>query len=156
MVSFLLKGRTAEPIFKLPKLMKFLVSAMPELNRRLLEKVRQAKNSASAVDAPVQETPEAREMTVCQAVEDRICKRIDLASRDDLTEREVMAALCLILKIVRTTGWPFRFSVAEFLLLMRRREASSGSRPTGGICLASSSKPARRRPSSSPFSRGMS
>jgi hypothetical protein len=112
--------------------MKFLISAMPELSRRLLEKTVQARNSASAVDALVQETPEAREMTVCHAVEDRICKRIDLTSRRDLTEREVMGALCLLLKIIRTTGWPFRFSAAEFLLLTRGREAPSGSRPVDG------------------------
>jgi hypothetical protein len=98
--------------------MKFLISAIPELHGRLLEKVVQERNSASAVDALARETPEAREMTVCQAVEDRICKRIDLASRRDLTEREVMDAICLLLKIVRRTGWPFHFSAAEFLLLV--------------------------------------
>ena len=106
--------------------MKFLVSTIPELKLRLLEKVVQARNSAPAVDALANETSEARKMTVCQAVEERICKRIDLASRGDLTEREVMDALCLLLKIVRRTGWPFHFSAAEFLLLTHGREAASG------------------------------
>src|SRR5580704_11907047 len=113
--------------------MKSLVSIIPELNLRLLEKVVQARNSAPAVDALLaDETLEARKMTVCQAVEERICKRIDLASRRDLTEREMMDALCLLLKIVRRTGWPFHFSAAEFLLLMHGREVASGSRPMGG------------------------
>jgi hypothetical protein len=125
--QFFAKGPDGRADLQITKLMKFLVSAMPELNRRILEKAVQTRNSASAPDAVIKETPEARKMTVCHAVEDRICKRIDLTSRRDLTEREVMAALCLLLKIVRITGWPFRFSTAEFLLLMRGREAASGS-----------------------------
>ena len=106
--------------------MKFLVSTIPELKLRLLEKVVQARNSAPVADALANETLEIRKMTVCQAVEERICKRIDLASRSDLTEREVMDALCLLLKIVRRTGWPFHFSAAEFLLLMHGRGVASG------------------------------
>lgn len=112
--------------------MKFLVSTIPELKLRLLEKVVQARNSAPVADALANETLEIRKMTVCQAVEERICKRIDLASRGDLTEREVMDALCLLLKIVRRTGWPFHFSAAEFLLLMHGREVASRSCPMGG------------------------
>jgi hypothetical protein len=112
--------------------MKFLVSTIPELKLRLLEKVVQARNSAPVADALANEPLEIRKMTVCQAVEERICKRIDLASRSDLTEREVMNALCLLLKIVRRTGWPFHFSAAEFLLLMHGREVASGSCPMGG------------------------
>jgi hypothetical protein len=126
------KAVGGEVDLQITNLMKFLVSTIPELKLRLLEKVVQARNSAPAVDALANETPEARKMTVCQAVEERICKRIDLASRGDLTEREVMDALCLLLKIVRRTGWPFHFSAAEFLLLMHGREVASGTRPMGG------------------------
>jgi hypothetical protein len=56
-------------------------------------------------------------MTICKAVEDRICKRIDLASRTDLTDCQVMEALRLILKIVRRSDLPVDFSPEEIFLL---------------------------------------
>jgi hypothetical protein len=97
--------------------MKFLVSQMAALKLRLLERVVQAKHIPNAEDALVNQRIETDKMIVCKAVEDRICQRIDLASRTDLTHRQVMDALRLLLKIARKSDWPIDFSPSEIFLL---------------------------------------
>ena len=97
--------------------MKFLVSRMVDLKFRLLDKIVQATNSAQVVDTLPAERIESHKMTICKAVEDRICKRIDLASRTDLTDREAMDALRLLVKIVHRSGLPADFSLAEIFML---------------------------------------
>jgi hypothetical protein len=99
--------------------MKILVSQMADLKLRLLERVVQARHSPQIVDTLSSETLESHKMTVCKAVEDRISKRIDLASRTDLTDRQAMDAIRLLLKIVRKCALPIHFSPAEFSLLAR-------------------------------------
>ena len=56
-------------------------------------------------------------MSVCQAVEERICKRIDLSSRTDLTNRQALDALRLLRKIARENNLTVDFSPGEFSLL---------------------------------------
>ena len=102
--------------------MKILVSQMADLKLRLLERVVQARHSPQIVDTLSSERLESHKMTVCQAVEDRISKRIDLASRTDLTDRQAMDAIRLLLKIVRKCALPIHFSPAEFFLLARGTE----------------------------------
>jgi hypothetical protein len=99
--------------------MKILVSHMADLKLRLFERVVQAKRSTQPADTVSGERLESHKMTVCKAVEDRICKRIDLASRTDLTDRQATDAIRLLLKIVRKCGLPVHFSLAEFSLLAR-------------------------------------
>jgi hypothetical protein len=105
---------------RLLNLMKFLVSQMAGLKLRLLEKIVQTKEEASSGVLPLSnQRIEPDKMTVCKAVEDRICKRIDLASRTDLTDQQLTDALCLLLKIVRQSDLPIDFSSGEILLLTR-------------------------------------
>jgi hypothetical protein len=113
--------------------MKFLVSQMAVLKLRLLESVVQPKDIPNAGDALVSQRIETNKMIVCKAVEDRICRRIDLASRTDLTDRQVMDALRLLLKIARKSDWPIDFSSSEIFLLThapsrRSRERTSDQR----------------------------
>ncbi len=56
-------------------------------------------------------------MAVCQAVEDRICKQIELTTRLDLDDLQMMAALRLLLKIVQRNGLAVDFSPSEVFLL---------------------------------------
>ena len=58
-------------------------------------------------------------MIICKAVEERICRKIDLASRDDLTLQQAVDALLLLLKIVRQNNLSVDISSAEKLLLSR-------------------------------------
>jgi len=102
----------------IPDCMKFLVSQMARLTLRLLETNVQASNHSSAADSPSNERSDSHKMDVCQAVEDRICKRIDLAFRTDLTDRQAMAALHLLLKIVLRNDLPVEFSAGEIFMLL--------------------------------------
>ena len=90
---------------------------MDDLKLRLLDRIAYARNNRQAVETLSNEGTESHKMTVCKAVEDRICKRIDLASCTDLTDRQAMDALRLLLKIVRRSGLPIDFSPAEIFLL---------------------------------------
>ena len=101
-----------------PEFMKFLVSRMPGLKLQLLDKIVHARNSTQVVETLSPEEIESHQMTVCKAVEDRICKRIDLASRTDLTVQQAIDALRLLLKIVRRNDLPADFSFAEIFLLV--------------------------------------
>jgi hypothetical protein len=94
---------------------------MDDLKLRLLDRIAQARNNRQPVETL---SKESYKMTVCKAVEDRICKRIDLASRADLTDRQAMDALRLLLKIVRRSGLPVDFSNAEISLLTHGAETS--------------------------------
>jgi hypothetical protein len=107
-------------------LMKFLVSQMAGLKLRILEKIVQTRDLSPGVHPPSKQRIEPDKMTVCKAVEDRICNRIDLASRTDLTDQQLTDALRLLLKIVRRSDLPVDFSSAEILLLTRGVSERSG------------------------------
>jgi hypothetical protein len=110
--------------------MKFLVSQMAGLKLRILEKVVQAKDLTLGVHPPSNQRIEPDKMTVCKAVEDRICKRIDLASRIDLTDQQLADALRLLLKIVRRSDLPVDFSPAEIHFLTRGVSERAGEAKT--------------------------
>jgi hypothetical protein len=112
--------------------MKFLVSRMPDLKLRLLDRMVQARMSTQFADPLSNERIESHQLTICKAVEDRICKRIDLASRTDLTDRQAMDALCLLLKIAKRSGLPINFSPAEFFLLTHGLQYRSVKEPRRG------------------------
>jgi hypothetical protein len=99
--------------------MKCLDSQMAGLKLRLLDQVVQASNLPPPNVEPLShETIQNQKMIICRAVEDRICKRMDLASRTDLTERQTIDALRLLLKIARESDLRVNFSPAEFYLLI--------------------------------------
>jgi hypothetical protein len=100
--------------------MKLLASQIAGLKLQILAKIVQSRDLTFSVHPPSNQRIEADKMIVCQAVEDRICKRIDLASRTDLTDQQLADALRLLLKIVRRSDLPVDFSSAEILLLTRR------------------------------------
>jgi hypothetical protein len=106
--------------------MKLLVSQIAGLKLQLLEKIVQTRDPTLGVYPPSNQRIEPDKMTVCKAVEDRICKRIDLASRTDLTDQQLTDALRLLLKIVRRNDLPVDFSSAEILLLTRGVSERSG------------------------------
>jgi hypothetical protein len=101
------------------ELMKFLVTGMPDLKLRLLERIVQSRSCTQPDSNLPGQTNELHKKIICQAVEDRICKRLDLATRTDLTDRQATDALCLFLKIVRRSGLPAHFSSSEIALLTR-------------------------------------
>jgi len=101
------------------ELMKFLVTGMSDLKLRLLDRIVQSRSSAQPDSNAPGGSTELHKKIICQAVEDRICKRLDLATRPDLTDREATDALCLLLKIVRRNGLPAQFSTSEIALLAR-------------------------------------
>ena len=101
--------------------MKFLVSAMDDVTLRLRHVNARAKNIRSAVDPVSSEPATYDKMILCKAVEDRICREIDLASRDDLTLPQAVDALRLLLKIARQNGLSVEISFAEKLLLALAR-----------------------------------
>jgi hypothetical protein len=90
---------------------------MAGLKLRLLDRIVLPQESISAVEPLSNQRTESNPMAVCQAVEDRICKQIDLTSRPDLDDRQVMDALRLLLKIVRRNGLAVDFSPSEVLVL---------------------------------------
>ena len=57
---------------------------------------------------------------LCKAVEERICKKIDLASRTDLTLSQAADAIRLLLKIISRNNMSIEISPAEKLLLYCR------------------------------------
>ena len=101
----------------IPELMKFLVSQMAGLKLRILNKIALPQESISAVDFLSNQRTRSNPMAVCQAVEDRICKQIELTTRLDLDDLQVMAALRLLLKIVQRNGLAVDFSPSEVFLL---------------------------------------
>ena len=109
--------------FEILEFMKFLVTGMADLKLRLLERIVQSRSSAQPDSNLPGETAELHKNIICQAVEDRICKRRDLATRADLTERQATDALCLLVKIVRRSGLPVHFSSPEIALLTRGSRA---------------------------------
>ena len=100
--------------------MKSLVSAMDDVTLRLQLESARAKNIWPADDPLTSESGTYDKMIICKAVEERICKKIDLASRDDLTLQQAVDAVCLLLKIVRQNGLSVDFSTGEKLLLSLR------------------------------------
>jgi hypothetical protein len=90
---------------------------MANLKVRILDQIVRSQDVLPLVDAPSDEKIKAHKMTVCRAVEDRICKRIDLASRADLTDLQILDALRLLLKIVRRSDLVVHFSPDEIFLL---------------------------------------
>jgi hypothetical protein len=98
--------------------MKFLTSGMADLKLRLLDRIVQPRNTPAPSDLS-SETTDTNKTIICQAVEDRICKRIDLAIRTDLTVRQAKDALRLLIGIVRRSGLPIDFSPLEIALLTR-------------------------------------
>jgi hypothetical protein len=97
--------------------MKFLVSQMAGLKLRILDKIALPQGSISAIDPLSNQRTKSNPMVVCQAVEDRICKQIDLTTRLDLDDLQVMAALRLLLKIVQRNGLAIDFSPSEVFRL---------------------------------------
>jgi hypothetical protein len=112
--------------------MKFLVSRMADLKLQLLDTF--VHRHVADTRSDPRNKPD--KMIVCGAVEDRISNRVDLTSRADLTDQQVMDALRLLLKIVRRNGLAVDFSRAEISFLMRRisnhsREEGHHSRQEG-------------------------
>jgi hypothetical protein len=105
--------------------MKFLASQMAGLKVQLLDRIVHTMDPPPAADPLSRQRMKPDKMSICKAVEDRICKRIDLASRTDLSDQEVMGALRLLLKIVRQSDLPVDFSAAEIYLLTRGIRESS-------------------------------
>ena len=66
--------------FEILELVKFLVTAMADLKLQLLERIVQSRSSAQPDSNLPGETTELHKKIICQAVEDRICKRRDLAT----------------------------------------------------------------------------
>ena len=91
---------------------------MADLKLRLLERIVQPRNTPAPSNLS-SETTDSNKTIICQAVEDRICKRIDLAIRPDLTVRQAKQALRLLIGIVRRSGLSIDFSPLEIALLTR-------------------------------------
>ena len=98
--------------------MKFLTAGMADLKLRLLDRIVRPRNTPTPANLS-SETTELNRTIICQAVEDRICKRIDLAIRTDLTVRQAKDALCLLIGIVRRSSLSIDFSPHEIALLTR-------------------------------------
>jgi hypothetical protein len=78
------------------------------------------RRNLTLTDEPISHEPGGYDkMIICKAVEERICRKIDLASRDDLTLQQAVDALLLLLKIVRQNNLSVDISSAEKLLLSR-------------------------------------
>jgi hypothetical protein len=90
------KEAAVDANFEILELVKFLVTAMADLKLQLLERIVPSRSSAQSDSNLSGETTELHKKIICQAVEDRICKRRDLATRADLTERQATDALCLL------------------------------------------------------------
>ena len=96
--------------------MKFLNTGIADLKLRLLDRIVQPRNTPAPSNLS-SETTELNRTIICQAVEDRICKRIDLAIRTDLTVPQAKDALRLLIGIVRRSGLPIDFSPFEIGLV---------------------------------------
>jgi hypothetical protein len=99
--------------------MRFLASAMDDVTLHFLSGDGGSKNNRLAVDPFSDESRMYDKMILCRAVEDRICRKIDLASRTDLSLQQATDALRLLLKIVRQNDLSIEISSAEKLLLSR-------------------------------------
>jgi hypothetical protein len=97
--------------------MKFLGSQMAAVKLRLLEKIFLTADSSPLTHSCSNHPLELHHLSVCHAVEDRICKKIDLATRTDLTDQQALEALRLLFKIVRQNNLTLDFSPGEFSLL---------------------------------------
>jgi hypothetical protein len=65
------------------------LSFSPEdLKLRLLDRIVQSRTSPQPDSSLPDETTELHKKIICQAVEDRICKRLDLETRPDLTDQQ--------------------------------------------------------------------
>jgi hypothetical protein len=115
--DFFAKERGYSTEYLTPELMKFLVSQMAGLKLQLLDRIVLPQESISAIDSRSIQRTASDPMAVCRAVEDRICQHIDLTTRLDLDDRQMMAALRLLLKIVQRNRLAVDFSPSEVFLL---------------------------------------
>jgi hypothetical protein len=129
------KGPGAGTDLSIPDPMKFLVSRMADLKLQLLDTL--VHRHVADTRSNPRNTPDR--MIVCGAVEDRISHHVDLTSRADLTDQQVMDALRLLLKIVRRNGLAVDFSRTEISFLMHR--ISQNSSEEGDHSLQESSGP---------------
>jgi hypothetical protein len=97
--------------------MRFLASAMDDVTLHLLSGDGRSKNIGLAIDPFSDESRTYDKMILCKAVEERICRKIDLASRTDLSLQQATNALRLLLKIVQQNDLSIDISSAEKLLL---------------------------------------
>ena len=102
---------------------------MADLKLRVLERIAQSANVTESPRKLSSEAVALNKTIICQAVEDRICKRIDLAIRNDLTDGQAIDALRLLVRIVRTNGLSIALSAPEIALLARGVSCGTRSRP---------------------------
>jgi hypothetical protein len=110
--------------------MNFLISGMDCLKLRLyhgnrcsmnIRQIRAATDKVGQIDDPAAGEPAWYDKIIlCKAVEERICKKIDLASRTDLTLLQAADAVRLLLRIVSQNNLSLEISPAEKLLLYCR------------------------------------
>ena len=100
--------------------MKLLASALGDVTLHLLSGDARSKNIGLAVAPFSSKYRVYDKMIICKAVEDRICKKIDLATRADLSLQQAADALRLLLRIARQNDLSIEISSAEKLLLFHR------------------------------------
>jgi hypothetical protein len=108
--------------------MRFLSSGLADLKLQLLYRIAESRNRQAPVNAS-SKTTESYKTIVCRAVEDRICKHFDLATRADLTDQQAIDALQLLIGIVRRSGLPIDFSPSEIGLMARGISYRMSSEP---------------------------
>jgi hypothetical protein len=111
-------------------LMNFLISGMDRLMLKLyhgyrrsmnIRQIRAVTEEVGQLDDPAPGEPGWYDKIIlCKAVEERICKKIDLASRTDLTLSQAADAVRLLLKIISQNNLSIEISPAEKLLLYCR------------------------------------
>jgi hypothetical protein len=111
-------------------LMNFLISGMDCLMLKLyhryrrsmkIRQIRAVTGKIGQLDEPPRSDPGRYDKIIlCKAVEERICKKIDLASRTDLTLLQAADAVRLLLKIISQNNLSIETSPAEKLLLYCR------------------------------------
>jgi hypothetical protein len=110
--------------------MNFLISGMDRLMLKLyhgyrrsmnIRQIRAVTEEVGQLDDPAPGEPGWYDKIIlCKAVEERICKKIDLASRTDLTLSQAADAVRLLLKIISQNNLSIEISPAEKLLLYCR------------------------------------
>jgi hypothetical protein len=110
--------------------MNFLISGMDGLMLKLyqgycrsmnIRQIRAVTEKVGQFDDPAPGEPGWYDKIIlCKAVEERICKKIDLASRTDLTLLQAADAVRLLLKIISNNNLSIQISPAETLLLYCR------------------------------------
>jgi hypothetical protein len=132
-----IKGSEWDADHLVPEPMIFLTSGMADLKLRLLGKIAQStkRQRDSGVSS---ETIGLRKRMVYLAVEDRICSQIDLALRNDLTDRQAADALCILIGIVLRSGLAIEFSRSEIDLLTRSTPRRKGSEPIHKVAVRKS------------------